>query len=96
MHLLNKSIRFPPFRQVWDIFLYQYLGSANIDDQKELMRAHRDEDCDSKGALHEKYYPQTSAALFNHVDNFIQDIDKLLKKAETIGVSDPNSVYIRY
>lgn len=60
------------------------------------MRAHRDEEYDAKGALHEKYYPQTSAALLDHIDNFIQDIDKLLKKAETIGVSDPNSVYIRY
>ena len=84
------------FDQVWDIFLYQYLSSTNIDDQQAMMRAHRSGDYDTKLQLHEKYYPQTSAALLAHVDDFIEDIDKLIKKAETIGVSDPNSVYIKY
>lgn len=75
--------------------MYEYLSSANIDDQQALMTAHRSGDYDTKLALHERYYEQTSAALLEHVDNFIGDIDKLIKKAETIGVSDPNSVYIR-
>lgn len=81
--------------EVWDIFLYTYLGSVNVDDQQTLMRAHRSGDSDTKLALHDKHYSATSAALLEHVDLFIEDIDKLLKKAETIGVSDPRSIYIR-
>ena len=60
------------------------------------MNAHRSGDYDTKLALHEKYYSATSAALLEHVDGFIADIDKLIAKAETIGVNDPNSVYIKF
>ena len=60
------------------------------------MNAHRSGDYNAKLALHETYYSATSAALLNHVDTFIEDIDKLIAKAETIGVDDPNSPYIRY
>lgn len=81
---------------MWDIFLYQILSSTNLDDQQALMDSHRAGDYDTKLALHEQYYAQTSAALLEHVDNFIADIDKLIEKAETIGVSDPNSVYVRF
>ena len=41
------------------------------------------------------YSPATSAALLEHVTSFIKDIDRLIAKAETIGVSDATSVYIR-
>lgn len=60
------------------------------------MNAHRMGDYATKNALHERYYAATSAALLEHVDGFIDDIDKLIRKAETIGVMDPNSVYIKY
>ena len=61
------------------------------------MNAHRSGDYDAKLALHNTYYSATSAALLAHVDNFIEDIDKLIQKAETIGVNDPNnSPYIKY
>ncbi|KAL7537994.1 hypothetical protein ACHAXR_008217 [Thalassiosira sp. AJA248-18] len=81
--------------EVWDIFLYDCLNQESMDDQEALMNAHRTGNYDLKLALHEKWYEQTSAALLEHVDSFIEDMDKLIQKAETIGVSDPNSIYIR-
>ncbi|KAL9188859.1 hypothetical protein ACHAXT_011349 [Thalassiosira profunda] len=82
--------------EVWDIFLYTHLSATNLDDQQALMTAHRTGDYESKLALHEAYYVDTSAALLDHVDGFLEDIDKLIEKADTIGVTDPNSVYIRF
>jgi hypothetical protein len=85
-----------PPTQVWDIFLYCHLTSMGAnDDVIALMNAHRSGDYATKLALHESYYPATSSALLEHVDSFIDDIDRLITKAETIGVSDPNSIYIR-
>jgi hypothetical protein len=82
--------------QVWDIFLYSYLSSVGADeDVRSLMDAHRSGDYETKMALHDRHYPSTSAALLEHVDSFIEDIDRLIAKAETIGASDPDSVYIR-
>ncbi|KAL7530569.1 hypothetical protein ACHAWF_003432 [Thalassiosira exigua] len=74
----------------------EHLADANVMERQALMTAHRAGDYDAKLALHNKYYPQTSAALLEHVDSFVEDIDKLLAKAETIGVDDPDSVYVRY
>lgn len=65
-------------------------------DQQALMRAHRAGDYDTKLVLHEKYYSATSQALLEHVDDFLADVDKLIKKAENTGVNDPNSPYIKY
>jgi len=85
--------------EVWDIFLYQPLVNTDSDMQKavdvqKLMAAHRSGDYEAKLALHEAYYPATSAALLAHVDGFIEDIDRLIKKAETLleNCSGVNSV----
>lgn len=75
--------------EVWDIFLYTHLSSISIEEQQTLMRAHREGDYNTKLALHEKYYHATSAALLEHVDSFIEDIDKVIKK------SDAHPVYIK-
>mmetsp|Transcript_1053 Transcript_1053/g.2243 ORF Transcript_1053/g.2243 Transcript_1053/m.2243 type:complete len:539 (-) Transcript_1053:37-1653(-) len=81
--------------EVWDIFLYTHLSSVSLEDQQLLMQAHRTGDAATKLALHDKYYHATSAALLDHVDGFIEDIDRLIKKAQTIGVDDVDSIYIR-
>ena len=60
------------------------------------MMAHRSGDYQTKLALHEKYYTQTSGELLEHIHNFIKEIDELVHKAETVGVNDPNSPYIKY
>lgn len=54
------------------------------------MRAHRDGDFDTKVALHEKYYQATSAALLEHVDSIIEEIDYVIKK------STAHPVYIKH
>ena len=75
--------------QVWDILLYLHLSSTNIDEQQELMRATREGDFNSKLALHEKYYAATSAALLEHVDGILYEIDKVITK------SDAHPTYIK-
>jgi hypothetical protein len=83
--------------ECWDIFLYSCLSSMNaVNDIHTLMEAHRTNDYDTKLALHTHYYPVTCTALLDHVNSFITDIDKLITKAETIGVSNgKESIYIR-
>mmetsp|Transcript_5645 Transcript_5645/g.12834 ORF Transcript_5645/g.12834 Transcript_5645/m.12834 type:complete len:135 (+) Transcript_5645:589-993(+) len=80
--------------EVWDIFLY-CSDHITKEDQQMLMHAHRSGDSDVKLQLHEKYCEVTGGALLQHVDTFIEEIDQLIAKAETIGVNDPNSPYIR-
>ena len=46
------------------------------------MTAHREGDFNTKLALHEKYYSATSAALLEHVDGILEEIDKVIKKSE--------------
>eukprot|EP00581_Thalassiosira_minuscula_P016483 CAMPEP_0183718420 /NCGR_PEP_ID=MMETSP0737-20130205/11680_1 /TAXON_ID=385413 /ORGANISM="Thalassiosira miniscula, Strain CCMP1093" /LENGTH=488 /DNA_ID=CAMNT_0025947975 /DNA_START=55 /DNA_END=1521 /DNA_ORIENTATION=- len=68
--------------EVWDILLYQHLSSTKISDRRELMRAHQAEDYAAKQMLHEKYYHETSRMLLEHIDGFIEQLDKLSGKAE--------------
>ncbi|KAL7527524.1 hypothetical protein ACHAXR_001997, partial [Thalassiosira sp. AJA248-18] len=67
---------------VWDILLYQHLSSTKIGDKRALMEAHRSGDYETKQMLHEKYYPDTSMLLLKHIDEFIEQLDKLSAKAE--------------
>jgi hypothetical protein len=68
--------------EVWDIFLYLHLGSTNAEEQQELMRAHREGDFSAKLSLHEKYYHVTSAALLEHVEGIIEEIDRVTRKSD--------------
>ncbi|KAL3799132.1 hypothetical protein HJC23_002260 [Cyclotella cryptica] len=72
--------------EVWDVLLYRFLDQTNnVMEKQTLMNAFRNEDYDTKNMLHETYYPYTSAMLMEHIDNFLVELDKLQKKAETIG-----------
>ena len=68
--------------EVWDILLYQYLSSNNIRDRRALMEAHQSDDYETKQALHESYYPYTSQALLDHIEDFIGQLDKLSMKGD--------------
>lgn len=46
------------------------------------MKAHLEEDYATKHELHQQYYPMTSAMLLNHIDTFIEQLDKLSQSAE--------------
>mmetsp|Transcript_17144 Transcript_17144/g.35880 ORF Transcript_17144/g.35880 Transcript_17144/m.35880 type:complete len:479 (+) Transcript_17144:137-1573(+) len=69
-------------QEVWDILLYQVLSSTKIGDRRALMKAHLEEDYATKHELHQQYYPMTSALLLNHIDTFIEQLDKLSQLAE--------------
>ena len=51
-------------------------------DVQKLMAVHRSGDHKAKLALHEAYYPAMSAAILAQVDGFIDDIDRLIKRAD--------------
>ena len=61
--------------------MYQHLSSNNIKDRRALMDAHQQGDYATKQMLHEKYYPYTSQALLEHIEDFIAQLDKLSTKA---------------
>jgi hypothetical protein len=78
---------------VWDVLLYRHLDeTGNTMDKQNLMNAHRSMDYDTKNALHQTYYAYTSNALMEHIDTFLETLDKLIKKSETIG---NNEIYVR-
>ncbi|CAJ1965816.1 unnamed protein product [Cylindrotheca closterium] len=66
-------------QEVWDVLLYQILTSdANV--QNQFYQAHINGDYQTKQAIHDHYFPQTSVALNNHVNTFLKDLDNLQKK----------------
>ena len=65
--------------EVWDVLLYQVLES-NPEVQQTLYQAHMGGDYNTKQSIHEAYYPQTAAALQNHVETFLRDLETLSNK----------------
>lgn len=61
-------------------------------EEKYLVNAHNDGDYDTKQILHQRYYADTSALLLDHIDSFVQELDKLSAKADTIATHE---VYVR-
>ena len=73
-------------QEVWDILLYSHLAvTENVEDLQALMNAHRQGDSKTRIMLHEKHYQATSSALLEHIDTFIEQLDNLNEKANTIG-----------
>ena len=68
--------------EVWDVLLYQHLSSTKIGDKRLLMESHSRGDSETKQILHEKYYPETSQILLDHINNFLEQLDKLSMKGE--------------
>ena len=72
--------------EVWDVILYSNLGLlGNVEDQLALVNAHRQGDTEAKRLLQEKHYEVTSNTLMEHIDMFLEELDKLIEKAYTIG-----------
>mmetsp|Transcript_8084 Transcript_8084/g.11519 ORF Transcript_8084/g.11519 Transcript_8084/m.11519 type:complete len:155 (+) Transcript_8084:688-1152(+) len=69
-------------QEVWDILLYQWLTSSNVADRRILMEAHNRGDVERKMALHESYYPKTSSLLEEHLNTFMEQLDRLGGKAD--------------
>lgn len=73
--------------EVWDVLLYDILSSKSPQDRRAFYEAHMNGDAGTKNAIHQSYYAETLAALKNHVDSFLQQLDELSAKAMT---KDPN------
>lgn len=73
--------------EVWDVLLYDILSSKSTQDRQAFYQAHMNGDVETKNAIHQSYYSDTLAALKDHVDTFLQQLDELSAKAMT---KDPN------
>lgn len=74
--------------EVWDVLLHQILSGSNIAKKRKLYQAHLDDDYETKQALHEQYYPETSAKLLEHIDTFIEQLDELSAKSDGRDVNE--------
>jgi len=72
--------------EVWDVLLYQIL-SNNRDVQQSFYQAHMNGDVDTKRAIHQQYFLETSTALKTHVDSFLTSLDELADRAATKDAS---------
>mmetsp|Transcript_130394 Transcript_130394/g.194064 ORF Transcript_130394/g.194064 Transcript_130394/m.194064 type:complete len:447 (+) Transcript_130394:105-1445(+) len=74
-------------QEVWDVLLYQALAS-NRPVQEAFYQAHMNGDADTKAAIHQQYFFQTSSALKKHVDSFLKQLDELSAKGDGKDVNE--------
>ena len=67
--------------EVWDVLLYQLLGGYDPEQQQAFYNAHMNGDNETKQSMHAMYFENTKSALKSHVDNFVQELDKLSENA---------------
>lgn len=67
-------------QEVWDVLLYDIL-EPNRDVQKAFYQAHMMGDTETKSAIHQQYFLETSRALKKHVDTFLLQLDELSDNA---------------
>ena len=76
-------------QEVWDVLLYQFLSANDEFSKRQLFyEAHVNGDFETKQIIHEEYLPETWAALNEHVDKFLEQLDKLSDKALGRDVND--------
>lgn len=74
-------------QEVWDVLLYQVLASDK-DTQKAFYEAHMTGDMETKTAIHQHYFLETSSALKKHVDTFLKQLDELSRKTLTRDLNE--------
>jgi len=74
--------------EVWDILLYQHLSSTKIGDRRALMKAHKENDYETKQYLHQQYYENTSALLLEHLNTFLETLNRLSNKSHGMDVNE--------
>jgi hypothetical protein len=68
--------------EVWDVLLYTVLGQTDPTIQQQFYQAHMNEDYSTKQYIHEQYFRLTVAELIDHIDTFLDELDKLERKGE--------------
>mmetsp|Transcript_7159 Transcript_7159/g.21305 ORF Transcript_7159/g.21305 Transcript_7159/m.21305 type:complete len:457 (-) Transcript_7159:72-1442(-) len=64
-------------QEVWDVLLYQELGSRNREHQQAFYDAHVAGDFATKQQYHQHYLPQTLKTLLKHVDYLLIELEEL-------------------
>jgi hypothetical protein len=68
--------------EVWDVLLYQLLGSANAARRREFYLAHMNGDDETKYMMHQQYYSETCQQLLHHIDMTVLELDELSARAD--------------
>ena len=63
--------------EVWDCLLYEELGKESPDEQQSFYQAHMSGDEATKASYHEQYFPQSLAALRQHVTYILNELEEL-------------------
>jgi hypothetical protein len=64
--------------EVWDCFLYEELGKVSSPaEQEDFFLAHTLGDEGTKQGYHERYFPESLAALQEHVSYILQELEEL-------------------
>ena len=63
--------------EVWDVILYTELGKVSLEQQQAFFQAFIQGDEQTKSNYHNQYFPQTLAALQQHVDYILNELDEL-------------------
>ena len=71
--------------EVWDVLLYRNLASSDPDTAQILYQAHMTGDAETKQAIHQHYFAETLASLQDHVQTFLQELEKLQRKAASLN-----------
>jgi hypothetical protein len=76
-------------QEVWDVVLYSRLERKPEleNDKLAFYQAHIQGDQDTKSAIHNKYLPQTCAALKRHVEYVLSEVAELSVKMNTYDAS---------
>lgn len=73
--------------EVWDVLLYQMLGS-NAARRRELYQAHMNGDDATKYRMHEQFFGETCQQLLHHLDMTVLELDELSAKTYDKDVRD--------
>jgi len=68
-------------QEVWDVVLYSKVLANKPDVRKQFYDAHMCGDGNTKQAIHQNFFLQTSTEVKNHVDTFLKQLDELSSKA---------------
>lgn len=74
-------------QEVWDVLLYQSL-ETDLETQHTFYQAHMNGDEETKQGIHQYYYGQTATALNNHIETFLQDLEKTTRLGANMDMRD--------
>ena len=74
--------------EVFDVITYQWLGSVDMTTRGTFYQAHMNGDYETKQAMLQEFWPQTSAILLEHIDGFLQQLQELSAKGVGMDLNE--------